>query len=148
MCERARGAGGHWAALLPLSLGKGSLAPLQVLGSRAAVRGCWGNPALSRQSWAGFLPARARSSSVLHTGLKHILLDALAWRNSLEPDPCWSPVPSPEGLSCPHCLLRLCFKIILSLRHQLIYFNSISNLCLISFHIQVSHLALMNCNCF
>lgn len=56
--------------------------------------------------------------------------------------------PVLRGVSCPHCLLRLCFKIILSLRHQLIYFNSISDLCLISFHIQVSHLALMNCNCF
>lgn len=56
--------------------------------------------------------------------------------------------PVPGGVSCPHWLMHLCLKIILSLRHQLIYFNSTSNLCLVSFHIQVSHLTLMNCNCF
>lgn len=62
--------------------------------------------------------------------------------------PLCSALPSPWESRVSPCLVCLCFKIILSLRRQLIYFNSTSNLCLISFHIQVSHLALMNCNCF
>ena len=67
---------------------------------------------------------------------------------------CWNLIvsvasfPVRRGVWCPCCLMRLCFRIILSLRHQLTDFNSTSNLCLLSFHIQVSHLALMNCNCF
>ena len=84
---------------------------------------------------------------------RHRVWNRFYWMPSHE-GICWNLIlsvassPVHRGVSCPRCLMCLCFKIILSLRHQLIYFNSTSNLCLISFHIQVSHLALMNCNCF
>lgn len=155
MCEWAWGPGGHSAPLL--------LPPRTTKGRDPGLPCCRFLGFSGAELWfsgaEGALPCSGRAAEVSSMPVSGSApwwtriwnrFYWVPWHEGIHWNPILAAVPSPvlRGVSCPHCLMRLCFKIILSLRHQLIYFNSTSNLCLISFHIQVSHLALMNCNCF